>query len=151
MAESQIDQPAEGLPAKPVVLFDGACPMCRREIAHYRRIRGARRLLWVDIDRTPDLEQRFGVARDAALARFHVRDCRGHWQTGAHGFVEVWRHLAGYRWLGRVVSGLRLTGPLDRAYRLWAGWRLARRCDSGTCRGLPSGSTAGSADITGDR
>lgn len=148
MARGQIDEPAGGWPAKPVVLFDGACPLCRREIAHYRRLAGATRLRWVDIAQTPDLEKRFGVARDAALSRFHVRDCRGHWQTGAHGFVEVWRHLAGYRWLGRAIRGLRLVGPLDRIYRHWARWRLARRCDSGTCRGLPSGGSTASAHTT---
>jgi predicted DCC family thiol-disulfide oxidoreductase YuxK len=150
MVRREIAKAGQDDPAKPVVLFDGACPLCRREVAHYRRLRGAERLHWVDIVQTPDLEARFGVARDVAMARFHVRDGAGQWQTGAHGFVEVWRHLTGYRWLARAVRGLRLVRPLDRAYQRFADWRLARRCDTGSCRSLSSGRSTASAQTNGE-
>ena len=120
-------------PSNPLVLFDGGCPMCRREIAHYRRLRGSDRLAWVDIARTPDIERRFGVSHAAAMARLHVRDAAGEWQVGAHGFVEIWGHLRGYRWLGRAVRLLHLTPLLDHAYHRFARWRLKRRCGGGTC------------------
>ena len=35
-------------PVRPMVFYDGGCPLCRREIAHYRRIDSAERLRWVD-------------------------------------------------------------------------------------------------------
>lgn len=28
------------------VFYDGSCPLCSREIAHYRRLRGAESLKW---------------------------------------------------------------------------------------------------------
>jgi len=33
----------------PMIFFDGECPPCRREIAHYRRLQGAELIEWVDI------------------------------------------------------------------------------------------------------
>ena len=82
---------------RPVVLFDGGCPLCRREIAHYRKLRAAQGVRWVDITMTDDLESRYGIGAEAAMARFHVRDGHGRWQTGAVAFVELWSHLGPYR------------------------------------------------------
>ena len=122
-------------PSNPLVLFDGGCPMCRREIAHYRRLEGSDRLAWIDIAQTPDIEQRFGVSPSVAMALFHVRDPSGDWQVGAYGFAELWGHLRGYRWLSRAIRSLHLTPLLDQAYRRFARWRLKRRCDGDTCAG----------------
>lgn len=117
----------------PVVLYDGGCPLCRREIAHYRRLRALRELHWVDIARPDFAARAWGVSHAAALAQFHVRDAHGEWHIGAHGFVELWSHLPVYRHLAGLLRLLRLTPLLDRAYRRFARWRLARRCDSTRC------------------
>ena len=118
---------------RPVVLFDGSCPLCSREIAHYRRLSGAASLDWVDIAaRRADVEA-YGIRVEDAMARFHVRDASGRWQTGAWGFALVWDYLPGYRILAQVVRGARLLPLIDRAYTLFARWRLRRRCDSGSC------------------
>jgi predicted DCC family thiol-disulfide oxidoreductase YuxK len=116
-----------------VVLYDGACPLCRREIAHYRRLRGAERIRWVDIAQTPDIEQHYGISRARAMAQFHVRDPAGRWQVGASAFVELWRHLPGYRHAARAVSAMRLVYLMDRAYARFARWRLRRQCDDERC------------------
>ena len=79
------------------------------------------------------LQAHYGVSPEVAMARFHVRDPRGRWQTGAWGFVELWSHLATYRWLAAGVRSLRLTGLLDFAYTGFARWRLRRRCDETSC------------------
>ncbi len=129
-AKSAIDSPT---PRRPVVLFDGGCPMCSREITHYRRLDGAEAMDWVDITTADSLQALYGVSPDAAMARFHVRDPRGRWQTGASGFVELWSHLAAYRWLAAGMRSLRLTGILDFAYTRFARWRLRRRCDETSC------------------
>lgn len=118
---------------RPLVLFDGACPMCSREIAHYRRVRGADRVQWLDVANEPDALPIDGVDRDTAMARFHVRDADGRWHTGAYGFAELWSHLRGYRVLGNTLKALHLLGPLDAAYTHFARWRLRRQCDAGTC------------------
>ena len=53
------------------VYYDGACPLCRAEIAHYRRCRGAEALSFVDVSTTAPSE---GLSCRQALARFHVRE-----------------------------------------------------------------------------
>ena len=129
-ATAPIDRQAAGWPAIPTVFYDGACPLCRREIAHYRRLRVADRLAWVDISNDQATLDAHGLSRQAAMERLHVRDAAGNWQTGAWAFAELWAHLPRYR----LLSGLlRRTGALpllDRAYTLFARWRLRRRCDS---------------------
>ncbi len=129
-ADSAIDSPTS---QRPVVLFDGGCPMCSREIAHYRRLGGAEAIDWVDISAAVSLQAQYGISSDVAMARFHVRDPQGHWQTGAWGFVELWSHLVAYRWLAAGMRSLRLTRILDFAYTRFALWRLRRRCDETSC------------------
>lgn len=120
-----------------IVFYDGGCPLCRREIAHYRRRRGADRLMWIDITRDAATLAANGLREEDAMARFHVRDATGAWHTGAHGFVELWSHLPAYSWLARLLRSLRLTPVLDAAYDRFARWRLRRRCNSDQCQAVP--------------
>lgn len=119
--------------ARPVVFYDGGCPLCRREIEHYKRRRGADRIEWLDIDAEPQRLGAYGLDQETAMARFHVLDADGRWQTGAWGFVALWSQLPAYRWLARSLSALKLVPLLDRGYRAFAARRLARRCNAGTC------------------
>jgi predicted DCC family thiol-disulfide oxidoreductase YuxK len=118
---------------RPTVLFDGGCPLCNREIAHYRKIAGSAAIDWVDLNRIKRETVIDGIDRQAAMERFHFRDGSGRWHTGAFGFVELWRHLRYYRVVGEFLRFSRLARPLDMAYTRFARWRLARRCDSSRC------------------
>lgn len=118
---------------RPVVFYDGACPLCRREIAHYRRVDRAGRLRWVDAAGEPDTLARFGLSLEDAMAELHVLDAAGAWQRGVDAFVVIWAHLPAYRWLARLVSALGLRRPLGFAYQRFAAWRYRRRCDANSC------------------
>jgi predicted DCC family thiol-disulfide oxidoreductase YuxK len=121
-----------------VVIYDGQCPLCSREIAHYRRRRGAQRMRWVDATRDEQALAALGIGREEALARFHVRDPQGQWRSGAAAFVLLWSQLPAYAWLARVVRGLRLLPLMERGYRLFLRWRRRRDCRAGACR-VPGG------------
>ncbi len=105
-------------PAAPAltVFYDGACPLCRREIAFYRRRRGAAAIRWLDVSGLPEGEVAPGLPRCAALARFHVLLPDGRRLSGGPAFAAVWRALPAFRPLGWAF-GFRETGWLaDRAY-----------------------------------
>ncbi len=95
---------------------DGACPLCRREIALYRRRDGARNLRFVDVA-DPASEMASGLDRTAAGARFHVRLPDGRLVSGAAGFVVVWRQLRGWRWLARCADLPGMMSLLEAGYR----------------------------------
>jgi predicted DCC family thiol-disulfide oxidoreductase YuxK len=96
------------------VYYDGACPLCRAEISHYRRCEGAERVAFVDVAMQ---EPGNGLSRAEALARFHVRAPDGALVSGAAAFGRLWRSLPGWRWLGRLIETPLLLPWAEVAYR----------------------------------
>lgn len=115
------------------VIYDGGCPLCSREITHYRRRRGADRVVWVDGRQDLETLERLQISQAEAMRRFHVRDRAGQWSTGAAAFVLLWSQLGGYRWLARSVKMLRLLPLMEKTYTLFLAWRNRRSCDASVC------------------
>lgn len=86
------------------VYFDGACPVCSREIAHYRQQPGAQACQWVDAANCPPDALGPGLNRAQALGRFHVRLADGALRDGAAGFAALWLVLPRWRWLGLLAQ-----------------------------------------------
>ena len=106
------------------VLFDGACPLCRREIAVYQGLAASQPLVFVDVcSAAADLPP--GTDRAALLARFHVRRADGSLVSGARGFAALWAVLPGWRWLARIAALPGVTPLLELAYRAFLRLRPA--------------------------
>ena len=105
----------DGEPSR-TVYYDGACPLCQREIGLYRRATGAEALDFVDVSKD-DAPLGADLDREKALARFHVRDASGRLVSGAEGFVALWAALPRWRWLARIASLRGVTPMLERLYR----------------------------------
>jgi 3-demethoxyubiquinol 3-hydroxylase len=99
------------------VLYDGACPLCRREIAIYRELPSRKPLRFLDVSTASNDELPAGPAREALLARFHVRRADGRLIDGAAGFVALWAALPGWRWLARLAALPGVTPLMEFAYR----------------------------------
>jgi len=99
------------------VYFDGSCPMCRREIAIYRRLPQADALDWVDVSAGAELGDSLSCAQ--AMARFHVRDQQGRLFSGAAAFSQMWRLFPGWRWLGWLSAWPPMSWLFELAYRLF--------------------------------
>ncbi|MEM1140036.1 MAG: DUF393 domain-containing protein [Pseudomonadota bacterium] len=96
------------------VYFDGACPLCRKEIAFYQRRRGADAIRWVDVSTSePDA----GLSQCEALARFHVRDTDGALASGGAAFAALWRQMPAFRLVGYAFKPKAMVWILEGAYR----------------------------------
>lgn len=106
------------------VLYDGACPLCRREIGVYRGLRPNTPVCFADVS-DPASQLPNGTTREQLLARFHVRGSDGQLLSGAQAFLALWAALPGWRWL--ALAG-RLPGAawaMERLYRFFLRWRPA--------------------------
>jgi predicted DCC family thiol-disulfide oxidoreductase YuxK len=117
-------------PASCTVYYDGACPVCRAEITHYQARAADAPIDWVDVSAPGALPE--GLTREAALARFHVRDANGALLSGAAAFASLWREVPGWRWAGRIAAFALVTFMLDLGYRAFLKVRpLWRRPSTG--------------------
>jgi len=101
------------------VYFDGACPVCRREIAHYRRQRGSESIAWVDASSCDEAELGPGLDRSVVLSRFHVRNADGTLTSGAAAFVAIWRRLPAFSWLAALASSRPVLALLETGYSIF--------------------------------
>lgn len=99
------------------VYFDGACPLCRREIAHYRRRTSALPIAWVDASACDPAALGADLPRSAALTRLHVRTADGALVSGAAAFAALWARVPGYRWLAAVATLQPAMAAMEAAYR----------------------------------
>jgi predicted DCC family thiol-disulfide oxidoreductase YuxK len=106
-------------PSPPLtVLYDGACPLCRREIGVYRGLPSSTPLCFADVSDTA-LPLPPGTTREQLLARFHVRRGDGRLLSGAQAFLALWGQLPGWRWLARVGGVPGGAWAMERVYRVF--------------------------------
>ncbi len=114
------------------VYYDGACPVCSREIAVYKNSAGGEAIQWIDAT-SCDLgalqADSKDLTRETALARMHVRKANGELVSGAAAFVAMWEQLPKFAMLARLarIPGAMLVLELGyRAFlRLRPLWRKA--------------------------
>src|SRR5207245_1510798 len=95
------------------VWHDGACPLCRREIAAMRALDRARRIRFVDVNHAHGLAP---AERAARLARFHAEE-DGRMLEGAAAFAAMWRAIPLLRPLGLAARNPAFLAMLEFGYR----------------------------------
>jgi predicted DCC family thiol-disulfide oxidoreductase YuxK len=125
---------------QPLTLFyDGLCPLCAREIAHYRKHlpEGAARFL--DITDPAFDARRHGLDPEAVRRVMHVK-IGEEVRTGVDAFVAVWEAAPCYRWAARLARRPGVHLLLRMGYAVFARLRpllprmKQRLCEAGTCR-----------------
>lgn len=111
------------------VLYDGACPLCLREVKGLQRRDRARhgeqpRLAFIDIDRTDyDPEAHAGIGYAEAMGRIHAITAEGEVLRDVAVFRRAYA-LVGLGWLYAPTHWPLLGQLADLAYGLWAAGRL---------------------------
>lgn len=120
MVSTAVTPPAAPQPEMPpvTVYYDGACPLCAREIAVYRRQAGAEGVCWVDVSSEASETLPDGLTRSAALARFHVRGADGKLRSGAAAFLSLWHSLPRFARAARLLDRPVPRAILESGYRL---------------------------------
>jgi len=108
------------------MLYDGGCPLCSKEVAHYKRRDKQNKVNWVDInvDSLPLVE--YNIEHEAAMKRLHVIH-DGKIVIGARAFAAVWTQLPGYRLIVPVVNLRPIMWLADKLYNWFAEKRYASR------------------------
>jgi predicted DCC family thiol-disulfide oxidoreductase YuxK len=106
------------------VWYDGASPLCRREIGVYRGLQPNTPVCFADVS-DPASALPDGSTREQLLARFHVQRSDGQWLSGASAFLALWAVLPGWRWLAWVGRLPGAAWAMERLYRLFLRRRLA--------------------------
>ena len=119
------------------VYYNGACPVCSREINHYRRVsREVRpKIKWRDVTQYPHALKRYKIDYETAKRRLHLVDEAGEIHAGMAAMAVMWDHVPGYAWAGRAARtpGLRIVSAVlyehvvSRLLYRWANHRIARK------------------------
>lgn len=106
--------------------YDGACPLCSREMAHLRAAAPACELKLVDIH-SLDLDARDPQRPDkeSLLQTLHLQTCDGQWLTGLDANIYAWRSTPwGKYW--RLLELPVIHWISRRIYDRWAKLRYRR-------------------------
>ncbi|MBT5019180.1 DUF393 domain-containing protein [Planctomicrobium sp.] len=117
------------------VFYDGACPLCKREINLLSRWDKQDKIQFTDIAADDFSAESIGITYDQLMAEIYGRLPDGTFVNG----VEVFRRLysaVGFSW---IVAPTRLPGishVMDFGYRIFAKnrLRLTGRCDDSGCK-----------------
>ncbi len=113
------------------VWYDGACPLCIREIGLMRRLAPQGAIDFVDVAKGESVS--CPVDRELALARLHARE-GGEVLSGAAAFAAMWRAIPVLRPFGQLARNRIVLAGLERLYTAFlrvrpAMQRLVRHSD----------------------
>ncbi|ULG70191.1 thiol-disulfide oxidoreductase DCC family protein [Marinobacterium sediminicola] len=107
------------------VFYDGACPRCIRDRAHYEHLdsEADNQVVWFDITGQEQALLKLGIDPHKALTELHIRTADGRILSELDAYRVLMARIPRYRLLGRLI-GWPLIRPLaSRLYR----WLVNRR------------------------
>lgn len=99
--------------------YDGLCPLCAREMAHYRQHVHDDSVRFIDITDPSFSAADHGLDAEAIHRVMHVK-VGDAIHTGLDAFLAIWDAVPGYRWASRLARVPALYALLDVGYQLFA-------------------------------
>lgn len=106
---------------KKIVLYDGKCGLCKREINFYRKISPANKFEWVDVTRVEF--KKYNLNLVDMLKRLHVIHNKKIY-IGLDAFIEIWSELKYFKLLAFVASLPLVRSLLSWCYEKFANYRF---------------------------
>ena len=111
------------------VFYDGACPICSREINHYKKLLRKNHqkndIDWIDISKSKVELKAEGIKYEDAMKLIHIKDGSGVHQVGIDGIFTLWEQLPYYRGVSKLLQKLSFIHPLlSKAYEFVAKHRM---------------------------
>jgi predicted DCC family thiol-disulfide oxidoreductase YuxK len=123
---------------KPILFYDGSCPLCKKEINHAVSIDKDKKVDWIDISTDTLLLKQFEISHSDAMKQLHVIDQNGDLFIGVDAFMTIWQFLPYYQHLKQAVILLHIKRPMIWAYDIFAKQRyknyLQRQACSTSCK-----------------
>ena len=83
------------------VLFNDSCPICSKEINHYKSLEN--NINWLDINDLEISTKLSGKSHRELLRRLHViKDEKVF--SGVSAFIIMWENIPKYRWIAYIIS-----------------------------------------------
>ena len=82
------------------VLYNGSCPICSKEIDHYKKY--STNIEYEDLE-TILCFSAWGIDKEEAKRKLHVYH-DGVMYSGVDAFIQLWRQMPRYRFLSHLVS-----------------------------------------------
>jgi len=106
-------------PSTLTVYYDGLCPLCSREIVHYRKHAPAEGVRFLDITEPGFDAAAHGLDRKRIREVMHVK-VGDELRTGIDAFIALWDAIPGHRWLAWFSKLPGAHAVLAIGYRLFA-------------------------------
>lgn len=86
------------------VYYDGLCRVCSAEINHYKTMRGAEAISFIDITTTDFDPLRENLDPFKIHQEIHAKDSSGQLYVGVAAFILIWSKLPALAWLARLAK-----------------------------------------------
>jgi predicted DCC family thiol-disulfide oxidoreductase YuxK len=103
--------------------YDGECPLCSREIAHYQKNNEQGDLAFKDITSEEFDQQAEGLSNHDVMGVFHIKTADGEILQGVNAFLHLWQGMNYYRRLVPILKLPIIRQLLELAYKIFAKYR----------------------------
>ena len=105
------------------LFFDGACPLCKREISLLKKLDRKGKIKFTDISSSNFNPSTYGMSIDSLMKEINARLSDGTWIKGVEVFRKLYE-LVGFKFIVKVSRWPVVSQLLDTGYRIFAKNRL---------------------------
>ena len=119
------------------IYYDGLCPLCSREIDHYRNKDHQGLIEYIDIANSSFDAKAEGLDPENVHKRFHAKKADGTIVEGVDAFIEIWKTLKVFKPLKAMAESKVARPVFDIGYNVFAKIRpLLRKneCEADVCQ-----------------